>query len=83
MFHWFFFWPFLFFWPFHGLIGLVLVICLLSLIFGRRRYYYYGHPWWGPMRHPADDALSTLEQRYAKGEIDRDEYLQKKKDLGG
>jgi uncharacterized membrane protein len=24
-----------------------------------------------------------LEERYAKGEINRDEYLQKKKDIGG
>jgi putative membrane protein len=28
-------------------------------------------------------ALDALEQRYASGEIDRDEYLQKKRDLGG
>lgn len=84
MFHW-FFWPMLFFWPFHGLLTLIVICLILSLIFGRRRYYYYGHPWydrwgWGQSR---SDALATLEQRYAKGEIDRDEYLQKRKDLGG
>ena len=28
-------------------------------------------------------ALDLLEQRYAKGEIEREEYLQKKADLGG
>jgi putative membrane protein len=27
-------------------------------------------------------ALAILEERYAKGEIDRTEYLQKKQDLG-
>lgn len=28
-------------------------------------------------------ALDLLEERYARGEIDRDEYLQKKRDLTG
>ena len=27
--------------------------------------------------------LEVLEERYARGEINRDEYLEKKKDLGG
>lgn len=27
--------------------------------------------------------LDVLDERYSRGEIDRDEYLQKKKDLGG
>jgi putative membrane protein len=27
--------------------------------------------------------LEVLEERYARGEINRDEYLQKKKDIGG
>lgn len=28
-------------------------------------------------------ALSVLEERYARGEIQRDEFLEKKKDIGG
>jgi putative membrane protein len=27
--------------------------------------------------------LDVLEQRYARGEISRDEYLEKKRDMGG
>ncbi len=33
-----------------------------------------------PRRSPG---LDVLEERYARGEINRDEYLQKKQDLGG
>lgn len=32
---------------------------------------------------PRSTGLDLLEQRYARGEINRDEYLQKKQDLGG
>ena len=78
------FWPFAFwiFGPFHGLFSLLVLIVIFGLIFGRRRYYYW-HPYWrygGPGR---SEALSTLEARYARGEIQREEYLQKKQDLGG
>lgn len=33
-----------------------------------------------PRRSPG---LEALEERYAKGEINRDEYLQKRNDIGG
>jgi putative membrane protein len=80
------FWPFAFwfFGPFHGLLSLLFLIVIFGAIFGRRRYYYYGygHPWWGPGGNRSD-ALATLEARYARGEIQREEYLEKKRDLGG
>jgi putative membrane protein len=83
MLHWFWIWPFwIFFWPFHGLFTLLFVIFIVWLIFGHRRYYYYGHPGWGPASSRSQ-ALDILEGRYARGEIQRDEYLQKKQDLGG
>lgn len=86
MLHALFFWPFFFWGPFHGFGSLLLLIVILALIFGRRRYY-----WWHPYDHPANwggstsraQALAILEQRYARGEIQRDEYLQKRQDLGG
>ena len=84
MFHWFWIWPFFIFWPFHGLFTLLIVIAIFSLIFRRRHYYYYNHPWgWGGGAASRSDALAILEGRYARGEIQRDEYLQKKQDLGG
>ncbi|MBI1201921.1 MAG: SHOCT domain-containing protein [Rhodopseudomonas sp.] len=32
---------------------------------------------------PRSSGLDVLEERYARGEINREEYLQKKKDIGG
>jgi len=88
MLHALFFWPFFFFSPFHGLGGLIIAIVVLGLIFGPRRYYYWRHPyydrpWLAGGAGSRAEALSILEQRYARGEIQRDEYLQKKQDLGG
>jgi putative membrane protein len=76
--HGFLLWPLLFWAPFHGLFTLLIVFLVISLIF-RRRYYYYGyHPW-----SSRSQALDVLEGRYARGEIPREEYLEKKRDLGG
>ena len=78
-----FFWPF---WGFHGLGGLIFLIIIVALIFGPRRYWwgYRYHPYgWHPAPGSRAEALSILEARYARGEIQREEYLQKKQDLGG
>ena len=87
MFHWLWFWPLWILFPFHGLITLFVVILVVSLIFHRRHYHYYGHPYgWSAGATPTNsrkEALDILEARYARGEIQRDEYLQKKQDLGG
>lgn len=85
MFH---FWPFWFFWPFHGLLTLIVVIVLLVVLF---RHHPAPYPYPAgqvpppmPGTRPArSEALAILETRYARGEIQRDEYLQKKADLGG
>jgi len=83
MLHAFLAWPFFWF-PFHGLITLIVIVLILSLIFGRRHHYYYGAPPAPPTPAAStsrSDALSILEGRYARGEIQREEYLQKKQDL--
>ena len=82
MFHWLWIWPFWIFFPFHGLITLFVVILVVSLIFHRRHYHYYSYPY-GSGGSSRRAALEILEGRYARGEIQRDEYLQKKQDLGG
>ena len=49
----------------------VIVIVLARVLSGSGRGAHRRH------------ALAILEERYAKGEINREEYLQKKQDLGG
>lgn len=58
--------------PFGGLFSLLLLILILVAL-----YRALGGQ--GGKRH--SDALSILEQRYARGEIQREEYLEKKRDL--
>lgn len=60
---------------FFALIPILLVLALVKYLMR------------GPRLNAADnprktDARATLEQRYARGEIERDEYLQKREDIG-
>ena len=67
-----------FFFPFFLIfLGPLFFFLFLGAIFGGRRRYAYC----GPRSDWGSSALSTLEARYANGEIDRDEYLTRKKDL--
>lgn len=54
--------------------GLVIFVILAAVLFGAR-----GWPRGGREKTP----LETLKERYARGEIQRDEFEQKKHDLGG
>jgi putative membrane protein len=70
-------------WPlFHGVFTLLLLIVgiLAAVAFVRFISGSRDHP---PSLDRRSRALDFLEERYAKGEIDREEYLQKKGDIGG
>lgn len=63
--------------PFGGLFSLAVLIIVIGIGFALFRG--------GGSRNRGErsPALNALEERYAKGDIQRDEYLQKKTDLGG
>jgi putative membrane protein len=68
--------------PFHMIVWLLLLVLLVAaVVWLARSGVRAGTP---PPSLPRRSAgLEILEERYARGEIDRDEYLQKKKDLAG
>jgi putative membrane protein len=69
---------------FHMIIWIVILIAIVALVVwlvrslaGGGMHGMHNMP---PRR---SSGLDVLEERYARGEINRDEYLQKKKDIGG
>jgi putative membrane protein len=68
--------------PFHGILSLLLLILVVVGIVALIRFLFNGRGR-GVPGHGRSPGLEVLEERYAKGEIQRDEYLQKKRDLGG
>ncbi|MGN6516961.1 MAG: SHOCT domain-containing protein [Rhizomicrobium sp.] len=84
--------PGLFFWWIFGhgvgsIIGILILLWVLGMIFHPWRWGYHPYYWrrsWGPPPPPPNaNARMILEERYAKGDITREEYLQKKQDMGG
>jgi len=65
----------LMFMGFHGLFSLVIIGLLIYGVVAVVRSFSSGGS------GASDPALTALGERYAKGEINRDEYLEKKKDL--
>ena len=68
--------------PFGMFLWLLFLVLLIAAVvwFWRRPDRAGGEP---PRAGHRPPALDVLEERYARGEIDRDEYLQKKHDLTG
>lgn len=66
--------------PFHGLLWLLTVAAVVVGVVVLIRYLWAGTGGHGLGRPPA---LDQLDERYARGEIARDEYLQRKRDILG
>jgi putative membrane protein len=67
-------------WPFMGIIPLLFVAVLIAAVVLLVRYAS-GTGGNLPPAERRSSGLDALEERYARGEINRDEYLQKKKDI--
>lgn len=67
--------------PFGMIIWIVVLIAIVALVVWLVRSLV-GHGA-NHLPRPRSSGLEVLEERYARGEINRDEYLQKRKDIGG
>lgn len=64
----------------HGLIWLAFLVVVVVVAVAVVRYFWrVGAPGSGGS---SGSAMRILEERYARGEIDREEFLQRRRDLG-
>ena len=61
-----------------GIMWIILVVIIVAVIFIARGY---GNPAKKGSEPPVESALEVLERRYARGEISREEFEEKKRDL--
>jgi putative membrane protein len=71
------------YWPLGMFIWPVILVALVVLVVWAVRSIGAPHAHMPPPAPRRSPGLDVLEERYARGEIGRDEYLQKKADLGG
>lgn len=67
--------------PFHGILSLLLLAAVVVGVVFLIRWLWHGPAAQPPTRGSRKEALELLDLRYARGEIDREDYLQRKKDL--
>jgi putative membrane protein len=67
-------------WPFHFVIPLLFLALVITVVVLLVRYVmgWSDHP---PRLERRSAGLESLDERYARGEINRDEYLQKRQDI--
>ena len=70
------------FFPFSGIFGLLLLVLVIVAVVWLVRAMLRPHDRAPRAEHRAA-GLDILDQRYARGEINRDEYLQKRGDVLG
>ena len=69
-------------WGWLGWLGMAFFwVILILLVLAAVRYLTGGRRLNAPSSERTPDALAVLEERYARGEIGREEYLQKRDDL--
>jgi putative membrane protein len=70
------------FFPFHGIFGLlILALIVVAIVWFARAILGRREPVAHAERHPT--SLDVLDARYARGEINRAEYLQNRADVLG
>ncbi len=64
-------------------LGFIFWLIILALIIAGAAWFVRSQPLAGGQRslERRSPALKSLEERYARGEINREEYLQKKRDI--
>jgi putative membrane protein len=63
-------------WPLGSFFNIIILVLIVFLVISLCKHS-------GPSESKPDEAMDLLRKRYAAGEISKDEFEQKKKDLGG
>ncbi|MBX4209274.1 SHOCT domain-containing protein [Candidatus Parcubacteria bacterium] len=62
---------------------ILLIVIAIKFIRHGRGWRSHGGPWGGSWNGGYDRSMEILKERYAKGEINKEEFEAKKKDLMG